>query len=77
MVSVEHMVRPHPWQDLRGEALDNHLRTLHGWTEQMLSQRGAEANVDDQMLATYAWHMHRNAHDNFDIEQRLAERGQR
>ena len=34
--------RNHPYLELEGEALDNHMMALHGWSMQMVAVKGTQ-----------------------------------
>lgn len=63
------MTQDHRFRPLTGEALDNHLRTMHGWDARMIHNRGAEANASDDLMRDYAATQHEADHRTFEREQ--------
>lgn len=56
----------HPYEDLKGEALDRHMIDKHGWTQQMVAQRGSQTSAGKEFHYTEGMHQtsHTNAHYN-------------
>jgi hypothetical protein len=51
----------HPYVAHRGEALDEHMRKMHGWSRQMIANRGTKTIAQDYH---YLGNWHHSAHGN-------------
>ena len=65
------MKTDHPYEPLNGEALDEHMVAEHGWTRQMVAQRGSQTIAGKEHHYTEGMHetSHRQADPNLDIER--------
>jgi len=50
----------HPYLELEGEALDNHMMAMHGWTMQMVLVKGSKSGAATD--SRYISDSHRVAH---------------
>jgi len=51
--------RKHPYEELAGEALDAHMRALHGWSRLMIAGRGTKTIAQNYH---YLGNWHHSAH---------------
>jgi len=51
--------RNHPYLELEGEALDNHMMAMHGWSMQMVAVKGTQTLAQKH---NYIGDMHRKEH---------------
>ena len=51
--------RNHPYLELEGEALDNHMMAMHGWSMQMVAVKGTQTLAQKY---NYIGDLHRREH---------------
>ena len=56
--------RNHPYLELEGEALDNHMMAMHGWSMQMVAVKGTQtlAQKHNYIGAMHLKEHHRSSH---------------
>jgi len=58
--------KKHPFRQLHGEGLDNHMMVMHGWDVGMVAQRGSQ---NEALGEFYIAEWHQNAHHEKDQHQ--------
>jgi len=62
--------KDHPYRELAGEALDNHMMAMHGWTMQMVVAKGTQTPAQE---LNFIGSVHRKGHH---LEEPSGRRGQ-